>query len=202
MDSWDRLVPSFRYDKSVSFFKMMVPTTDTARYGYFLDRLLSVDRPVLYTGGTGVGKSVIARDLLDRIAERVNYVPIFINFSAQTSSNRTQEMIEGKLEKRRKNVIGAPKGKRVIIFIDDLNMPKQDTFGSQPPIELLRQYLDFGGLYDRDNMTWKEIQEVTLSAACSPPGGGRNPVTPRLFRHFTMLSIPSPTEQSLKQMFM
>ena len=51
-------------------------------------------------------QSVIARGTLNNIAERQNYVPVFINFSAQTSSNRTQEMIEGKLEKRRKNVIG------------------------------------------------------------------------------------------------
>ena len=46
------------------------------------------------------------------------------------------------------------------------------------------------------------IQDVTLSAACAPPGGGRNPVSPRLFRHFSMLSIPSPTEHSLRHMFM
>ena len=37
-------------------------------------------------------------------------------------------------------VVGAPAGKRMIIFVDDLNMPKLDTYGSQPPIELLRQY--------------------------------------------------------------
>lgn len=58
MDLWERLVSSFRFDKSISFFKMMVPTVDTARYGYFLERLLSVQKPVLFTGGTGVGKVV------------------------------------------------------------------------------------------------------------------------------------------------
>ena len=36
-------------------------------------------------------------------------------------------------------------------------MPKLDTYGSQPPIELLRQYQDFGGLYDRDKMFWKVL---------------------------------------------
>jgi len=40
------------------------------------------------------------------IAEKNNYVPVFLNFSAQTSSIRTQEMIEGKLEKKRKNILG------------------------------------------------------------------------------------------------
>ena len=58
------------------------------------------------------------------------------------------------------NVTGAPIGKRVVIFVDDLNMPKLDTYGSQPPIELLRQYQDFGGLYDREKLFWKEIQVI------------------------------------------
>ena len=51
-------------------------------------------------------QSVIARGMLNEIADKDNYVPVFINFSAQTSSNRTQEMIESKLEKKRKNIIG------------------------------------------------------------------------------------------------
>jgi len=49
---------------------------------------------------------VVAKGLLVSIAEKSNYVPIFLNFSAQTSSIRTQEMIEAKLEKKRKNILG------------------------------------------------------------------------------------------------
>ncbi|XP_055488365.1 LOW QUALITY PROTEIN: dynein axonemal heavy chain 6-like [Leucoraja erinacea] len=201
LDPWDRIIPSFKYNSQIPFFEMLVPTTDTVRFGYLMEKLLAVGHSVLFTGTTGVGKSVVARSLLTQIQDEAGYVPLYINFSAQTSSARTQEIIESKLEKKRKNIIGAPGNKRVIIFVDDLNMPKLDRYGSQPPIELLRQYQDFGGFYDREKLFWKEIQDVTIAAACAPPGGGRNPVTPRFIRHFSMLCLPTPSEHSLKQIF-
>lgn len=71
------------------------------------------------------------------------WVPINMIFSAQTSSGRTQEILELKLEKRKRTVLGAPIGKRVCVFVDDVNMPRLDTYGSQPPIELLRCYLHY-----------------------------------------------------------
>ncbi|XP_069834127.1 dynein axonemal heavy chain 6 [Dendropsophus ebraccatus] len=201
LDPWERIIPSFKYNSNVPFFEMLVPTTDTVRYGYLMEKLLAVKHSVLFTGITGVGKSVVARGLLNRIQEEAGYVSVYINFSAQTSSARTQEIIESKLEKKRKTILGAPGNKRVIIFVDDLNMPKLDRYGSQPPIELLRQYQDFKGFYDREKLFWKEIQDVTIAAACAPPGGGRNPVTPRFIRHFSMLCLPTPSEHSLKQIF-
>jgi len=46
-------------------------------------------------------------------------------FSAQTSANQTQDTIDLKLEKIKRGVYGAPVGKKYIIFVDDLNMPKK-----------------------------------------------------------------------------
>ncbi|XP_029794387.1 dynein heavy chain 6, axonemal [Suricata suricatta] len=201
LDPWERIIPTFKYSRDVPFFEMLVPTTDTVRFGYLMEKLLAVKHSVLFTGMTGVGKSVIAKGLLNRIHESAAYVPVYLNFSAQTSSARTQEIIESKLERKRKNILGAPGNKQVVIFVDDLNMPRLDRYGSQPPIELLRQYQDFGGFYDRNKLFWKDIQDVTIVSACAPPGGGRNPVTPRFIRHFSMLCLPMPSEHSLKQIF-
>lgn len=121
---------------------------------------------------------MIAKGLLNSLQEKGTYVPIFINFSAQTNSIRTQEIIESKLEKKRKTVLGtisfyyclnhfdlsgAPVGKHVALFVDDLNMPKLDRYGSQPPIELLRQYQDFRGFYDREKLFWKQIKVINFS---------------------------------------
>lgn len=76
--------------------------------------------------------------MLDNLEKSELWVPIILNFSAQTTSLRTQEILELKLEKKKKALLGAPVGKRVCVFVDDINMPKLTVYGSQPTIELLR----------------------------------------------------------------
>ncbi len=49
-------------------------------------------------------------------------------------------------------------GKKLLTYMDDLNMPAKDTFGSQPPLELIRQWLDYGFWYDRARQTVKQIK--------------------------------------------
>ena len=53
-----------------------------------------------------------------------------------------QDIIDGKIEKRRGHFFGPKFGMRCVIFVDDLNMPKKEQYGAQPPIEILRQLAD------------------------------------------------------------
>ncbi|XP_076649863.1 dynein heavy chain at 16F [Halictus rubicundus] len=200
-DMWTDIVPEFVYDAETPFFDILVPTVDTVRFGYMMQKMVEINKPVFFTGDTGVGKSLITKIVLNNLEDTQLWVPITLAFSAQTTSGRTQEILELKLEKRKRTVLGAPIGKRVCVFVDDVNMPKLDTYGSQPPIELLRQLLDFHGMYDRDKLFWKEVEDIVLTVACAPPGGGRNPLTPRFVRHFAILLIPAPSEWTLKGIF-
>lgn len=46
--------------------------------------------------------------------------------------------------------------------------PAKETYGAQPPIELLRQYMDHGGWYDRRDKekSFMEIVDTQFAGAC------------------------------------
>lgn len=49
----------------------------------------------------------------------------------------------------------------------------------------------FLGWYDRKEIgSFRHIEDVNFVCAMAPPGGGRNPITPRLLRHFHVLAFP------------
>jgi len=153
----------------------------------------------LVMGETGVGKSVITKNFLMNSPE--NLLSGFINFSGKTSTTNLVDAITNNLNAPRKNLLQPKAGKQMVFFIDDVNMPQLDRYGSQPPCELLRQIIDQGGFYDVDKLFFKNVKNTKFVTACAPPSGGRNPVTPRLFRHFNMLWVPDLSPQSMKQIF-
>lgn len=163
--SWeDKLRAGWKLNSEIPFYKIIVPTVDTVRYKYLVSALIKQGYPCLLCGPVGTGKTSVAHAVMSELDAR-DYSNLIINMSAQTSSNIVQEIIEARVEKRVKGVYVPIGGKKLLNFMDDFNMPAKDVYGSQPPLELLRLWLDFGFWYDRKNQTVKYIKVSLLSHA-------------------------------------
>ena len=56
LEPWEKIIPSFKYSADIPYFDLLVPTVDTVRYGFMMEKLLAINRSVMFTGTTGVGK--------------------------------------------------------------------------------------------------------------------------------------------------
>lgn len=196
---WMDTVPEYKVPLGAPFAEIVVPTMDSVRNTYLLDLLMQNGHHVLMVGETGTGKTInISRYLASLQAD---ILPICITFSAQTSANQTQDLLDSKMEKRRKGVFGPPAGKKFIVYVDDLNMPKRETYFAQPPLELVRQWFDQEGWYDRKALVFRSIVDIQVVASMGPPGGGRNPITARLVRHFNVIGYAELGDESKRTIF-
>ncbi|KAK7827526.1 hypothetical protein U0070_026732 [Myodes glareolus] len=196
----EKLPKSWRYPPNAPFYKIMVPTVDTVRYNYLVSTLVANQNPVLLVGPVGTGKTSIAQSVLQSLPSS-QWSVLIVNMSAQTTSNNVQSIIESRVEKRTKGVYVPFGGKSMITFMDDLNMPAKDMFGSQPPLELIRLWIDYGFWYDRLKQSIKHIRDMFLMAAMGPPGGGRTVISPRLQSRFNIINMTFPTESQIIRIF-
>lgn len=157
--------------------------------------------PLLLFGPTGTGKSFYIKNYMMNKLPLDDYVPSFVTFTTQTSANFTQEMLLSKLIKRKRGVYGPPLGKICVIFVDDMSMPTKDQYGAQPPIELLRQFLDHGHWYDLKNLNKIYLKDILLLSAISPTGGSRQDVYARFLRHFGLFVINPFDDESITKIF-
>lgn len=199
--NWMEGLSQFVIPRDSQFSLILVPTIDSERNAWLLDTLMTRHCHVLCTGDTGTGKSVSIKKKILSGMDPASFSSIFLTFSAQTSANQTQDLIESKLDKRRKGVLAPPLGVSCIIFVDDLNMPAKETYGAQPPIELLRQWMGHGGWYNRKENTFTQLADIQFIAAMGPPGGGRTKITQRYVRYFNLLNFVPFDDDSLRAIF-
>ncbi|NXG00742.1 DYH9 protein, partial [Sakesphorus luctuosus] len=198
-EPWSKLIPQFEFDPEVPLQACLVPTPETVRVRYLLDKLLARRCPVMLVGSAGTGKSVLVGDTLSSL-DMDQYVVKRVLFNYYTTSAMLQGVLEKALDKKAGRTYGPPGTKRLVYFMDDLNMPMVDTYGTVQPHTLLRQHLDYGHWYDRTRLTLKEITNVQY-VSCMNPTAGSFTINPRLQRHFCVLALSNPEQGALARIY-
>uniref|UniRef100_A0A672VBK3 Dynein axonemal heavy chain 17 n=1 Tax=Strigops habroptila TaxID=2489341 RepID=A0A672VBK3_STRHB len=198
-EPWSKLIPQFEFDPEMPLQACLVPTTETVRVRYFMDRLLERRHPVMLVGNAGTGKSVLVGDKLSSL-DTDAYVVKKVPFNYYTTSAMLQGVLEKPLDKKAGRNYGPPGTKKLVYFIDDLNMPEVDAYGTVQPHTLIRQHLDYGHWYDRTKLSLKEIRNVQY-VSCMNPTAGSFTINPRLQRHFCVFALSIPGQEALSRIY-
>ncbi|XP_058455827.1 dynein beta chain, ciliary-like isoform X2 [Malaya genurostris] len=195
---WTDLVPSFELDTDVPLQSILVPTAETTRLRWFMDILIEAKHPVMLIGGAGSGKSVIVADKLNNLS--YNYAVTNVPFNFYTTSEMLQRVLEKPLEKKAGRNYGPPGSKTMVYFVDDMNMPEVDTYGTVQPHTLIRQFMDYRHWYDRTKLTLKDIHNCQF-VSCMNPTAGSFTIDSRLQRHFCVFAVSFPAGDPLYHIY-
>ncbi|KAL8432513.1 hypothetical protein ACSSS7_004567 [Eimeria intestinalis] len=198
---WEKTIPEFRYDPALPFHSLMVPTKETLRATTLMNILAGGKIPILLTGPAGSGKTALVGELLRRKQEEGGVQIVSQTFSSLIQPAALQTLLESRLETKRKTLLGPPARQDCMVWIDDVNLPLPDAYGSQPTAELLRQMEEFKGFYDRKRIYWKGVERLHFVLSAGPSSAGRQPLPARVSRHFHLLCVSEPEELSAQRMF-
>jgi dynein heavy chain len=201
LDFWDKRVPEYNPPTDGRFSSILVPTMDTTRYSWLLNQVIQLKKPVLFCGDSGTAKTVTVFSAFQQL-DPETYIYLNVNFSSRTSSLDFQNIVHENIDRKSGKIFG-PKtmGKKLILFIDDLNMPTIDKYGTQQPNALLKFMVDKNQMFERKGdlelLTLVDMQYV----GCSTPPAGNNCVDPRLMSLFTVFNVTQPSKDSTMKIF-
>jgi dynein heavy chain len=177
---WTAKIATYIPTDEAIFSKIFVSTIHTTRLRYLLNIHLKRKKPVMFVGSAGTGKTQVIKDYLATTKpEQVSHKTI--NFSSFTDAKALQ--------------------RNMIAFIDDLNMPYVDKYGTQSPIQLLRQIIDYGSIFNREQLEERKYIQDLLFFACLNHKSGSFTIDLRLQRNFSTFTMYTPTEDIIKTIF-
>ncbi|ODQ81979.1 hypothetical protein BABINDRAFT_160194 [Babjeviella inositovora NRRL Y-12698] len=181
---------------------VIVPTLDTTRHEDLFYSLLAEHRPFILCGPPGSGKTMT---LLGALRKSPHLEVLGLNFSKETSPAILLKSIEQHCEykKTAKGTVLTPRnrGKWLVVFCDEINLPAADSYGNQRVASFMRQLIEQNGFW-RNDKQWISLSCVQFVGACNPSTDpGRRELSPRFLRHMSLVMVDYPGKTSLTQIY-
>ena len=155
----------------------------------------------MLVGLAGTGKTALIEQFF-RGLDDPTALNTTIAMNYYTEHYALQAQIEKVIDKRSGRLFGPPSGKTMTYFLDDLNLPFIEDYGTQNAHSLLRMIMDLKTFYDRTDLSFrKEIDDCKYIAAMNPTAGSFT-VADRVQRHFPVLACDIPSANEAKSIYL
>lgn len=184
----------------------IIQTTDTLIYTSLIEVFLRCGRSFILSGRPGSGKSLLLNSLLANNAE---YDLASIAFSAATGPRDIVRILckhcdlvpvasTGAYNLRHKAA-----HRKLVLFVDEINLPSPDAFSCQRAIEFLRFLLEHRYYVDGDLNACVHLDgSIIVAGTCNPSAdSGRNELDDRFTRSIPVVYMDYPTTSSLDRIF-
>ena len=137
-----------------TYGNLLIPNKSSLRINFLMESVTSCGDNILLLGIQGSAKTTLINNCFKSFNSE-EYILMNRNFSSTTTPQTFQKSIENNIEKRMGNIFGPQNGKKMNMFVDDLNIPEINLWGDQPTNEFFRALIEMKGFYSLGKIIYK-----------------------------------------------
>lgn len=179
--------------------EFLVPTTDTTRNSYYLNLLIKYNHPLVFVGS--LGKTILIEDTIINKLDENETASYQLNCSPNITPKSLQKCLLSKLNKGKHGKFSPPPLKKFLLFIDDLNLTYVNERGVFNCLELLRQFLDHGILYQFESGREMFLENINIIGTVGIIEARRKTLPSRFLRHFAVLGPNEFSDEIITKIF-